>query len=230
MKSFSGRNLFPDQNQIYRIRNTVKYIFNEVCTKFNKQLTYQEFCDYINPELMMHSYFNDDQFNPALISRLMQFGKNSTAANSLKILEHLPLLHVVSGKYSKEDLQRIALGQPIKSNDEVNISIEKLHDIKRTLLEAVALIDIIDQPVVSTVMYDASLSEEDKFKIYKEIINHGSNMSWLTGTGIVTAKDIAEYNTNEQVPDHIFIYMLSNCQIPNTVRCFFKQHLMNVQE
>lgn len=225
MKTYSGRNLFPDQNQIYRIRNVVKSIVDEAYIKYNIN-NYEQFCEYINHELNLRNYTPDDMFTPALVSRLVLFGKTSTNANSLKTLEHLPLLHLVSDKYSEDDLKRIALGQPIKNDaDYLLVSKQWLNDMKSVFIEAIAAIELVSNPLVGNIKYDINMSSEDKFNIYSAIINYDNNLNWLLGSGIITYENIALYNNTQQIPDEILIYMLSNCNLPNVVNLYFRKQI-----
>lgn len=225
MKTYSGRYLFPNHNQVYRIRNVAKSIIDEASAKYNLK-NYAEFCDHINHELDIRDYQDEDMFTPALVSRLVLFGKQSANANSLKVLEHLPLLHLVSDRYSEDDLKRIALGQPIENDpDYVMTSKHWLKDMKSVFMEGIAAIELISDPLVGAIKYDINMPDEDRFNVYSSIINYDNNLNWLIGEGTITPEDIALYNNTRQVPDVILIYMLTNCTLPNVVQLYFRKQM-----
>lgn len=220
---YNGRNLFPDQNQIYRIRSTVHNIINEVSVRLGKKIGQSEFVNLLNQALRDKGYEAEATVNLSTINRLTLFGKNSASANSLKLLESLPLLHVLSEKYSETDLKRIALGQSSDSKDEVVTDRNTLAALRRQLLDAISVIDsLTGNEYVNNFEYDVDLDPDRKRFIFNQILGYKDNMHKVLESGFLTENELRAYQ-EEEVPDTILISMLASYPIPGPVMLMLKQ-------
>lgn len=214
---YTGRKLFPDPNQIYRIRQVVKNIINEVSDRLGRKISQTEFVTIVNNELRAKKFPEDSLLNLAIVNRLSLFGKHSAAANSLKLLESLPLLHVVSERYSEDDLKRVALGQNLNGADEVLINKLTLRRLRQQLLSAMSVIDeLTGDKYVASYRYDIDLTEDKKRYIFNQIIAYKQNLREVLESGLLTEQEFRAYQEDD-IPDYVIIALLANLELPGPV-------------
>lgn len=223
MRDFTGKGLFPEAQQVDRIRKTAQSILDEVASKLCRKISYAKFCDVINEALTDAGYPDSAHFNTSLINRLVRFGSESTGANSLKLLESFPLLYVVSEQYSVSDLQRIALGQTTPSDETVIVEAEELREVKQVLLKAMARLEAMERKSSEVMLYDPSISPDQKFALFCSILNYADNLEYVFDNHVLTAEQIEQYNKTENVEDEVVIFLLANCKIPPNVALFFSR-------
>lgn len=190
--------------------------------RLGKKIGQAEFVKIVNDELESLGY-GENLLNLSTINRLTLFGRHTASANSLKLLESLPLLHVVSEKYSEDDLKRIALGQPSSSKDEVIVHKNELQALRSSLAKAMAMIDsLTGNEFVATYQYEVNLSPERKQYIFRQIINYKENLNKILQSGLLTESELQAYQ-QEDVPDHVLISLIASLELPGPVILMLRQ-------
>lgn len=225
MKRYSGRGLFPDPNQIYRIRRVISQIMDEVSERLNRRITFDEFADELNVSLTNKGLVDETPVSSRTLNRLSRFGSTnakSSDANTLTLLESLPLLHVLSSRYSEEDLQRIALGQPLAKDNTVELYRDSINELKNKLVSALVHLDGLTNKNVIQISNEVELTVLDKQIIFERILAYSNNVDIVREMGIVDFKNIEAY-MNSDIPETVILALLANCEIPGYVRVLLQK-------
>lgn len=215
MKRYAGKRLFPDPNQIYRIRKVVLSIIEENNQIYNKKLGFEDVTEIVNEALKDKGWY-EDEITTTTISRLSRFGKTEDS-NSLKLLESLPLLHVISKRFTEEDLMRVALGQPL--SEEANTTTlyrNQVNELKQRIIDSLAYLDQLTNTNAIQLTDSVSLTSEDKRYIFNMLVSYGGNATLLREMGILDVSLLDQYESGD-IDESLIISMLAVCEIPGTV-------------